>query len=425
MIKLTTLCVAAAFALCASIAKAEDVAPFSDSFTLSASFIDFLEANPGSGLTRNAWGNTAQLQLGADVDLDRLLGWQGGTLHVRESIFGLRRNGVFSPQTGGHFWAQDVGSTLGGAPFPNFIPDAYLSELSLEQRLGPVTVQGGRMNPVNYFDVPTNCEAALSCQNPITLYDNMTLPPAFATWGGRIEYAFGKTDSAQIGIFEDNFGSNVTSGFDWSTKEASGVFLAGEYSHHETFSDARYPLSATLGVFHDTSTFTDPETGRQEVGSTGFYWRFKATPWRDDDGISESAPAQYVTAFATGGLSLDDAQPYGFYSEIGANAHGFFGMSPNDFIGLKLAYLRVNDNQLQAERDRRIAAGGDDFISDSNQFRLEANAHFELPANVTLEPSVQYVWNPNSQFSAGASTARTPKDGFIFGLVLRTHFSTK
>lgn len=106
-------------------------------------FIDWLESNPNSGVNPNQWGNTSILQVGADFDLGRIMNLQGGKVHLRESFFLLRRNARLDPGSNpptsisGHFWAQDTGSTLGGAPFPNFIPSNHLSVLSYEQDIGP------------------------------------------------------------------------------------------------------------------------------------------------------------------------------------------------------------------------------------------------------------------------------------------------
>lgn len=418
-----TVAICVSLTLASAAHAADKGAAFTDAFSFNGHFSDYLETNPDSGANAGKWGNTAQLELGTDVDLDQLAGWTGGILHVKESIFGLKRNAVFNPVSGGHFFAQDISSTLGGAPFPNFIPSSYLSELSIQQQLGHgFEVQAGRMNPVMYFDVPTNCESTLSCQNPITLYDNLTLPPAFATWGGRLAYHPSKADTFQAGVFEDNFGSNLTTGFDWSTKGSSGVFLATEYSHHEDFQDARFPTSETIGLWHDTPSFSDPASGTVQQGSTGIYLRGQRTLWRDDGSVFKSAPGQYLNGFATAGFSFDDAQPYRAYAEVGTNFHGPFGVAPENFIGLKIAYLRVNENELEAERAKRLANTGIDFLSAKDQFRAELNGHIALEHGATLEPSVEYVWNPNTQFSNGSASDKAPKSGIVLGAVFSVSF---
>lgn len=394
---------------------------------LTGSFIDFLQANPSGGV-ETGWGNTAQLQVGADVDLERLVGWSGAKVHVRESVFGLKRNAVLDPGAAppgtleGHFFAQNVGSTLGGAPFPNFIPDTYLSHLSLEQQLGSrLTIEVGRMNPMTAFDTPSNCENILSCQNPIVLYDNLTLPPAFATWGGRAQVKLTSGDSLQVGVYEDHFSLNTTDGFDWSLKGRSGWFYVGEFSHHEDFATARKPFSYTLGAFYDTSSFSDPLTRAAQEGSAGIYGRAQKVLWTRG-AVAGQHPQQHVTGFATAGYGFGGAQPYETYVELGANYHGLWKSRPHDHVGAKLAYLRIRDHELEAERLTRLTLTGVDARGDNNQFRAELNAHIQLRPGMALEPVAQYIVNPNVQFSNPLVGTRAPKDGVVLGLVLHVDF---
>ncbi len=390
---------------------------------LVANFINFTATNPSGGVDSGKFGNTAQLQAGADVAFDSL-GWKGTRLRFRQSLFLLRRNGKLDPGTNppdtysGGFWAQDVGSTLAGVPFPNFIPRTYLSELTVAQRFASrVDLQVGRMNPMNYFDTPDNCEAMLSCQNPVNLYDNLTLPPAFATWGARMQWLASDHDTIQAGIYQDYFASNRTSGFDWSFDKGSGAFIAAEFAHKEDFKAARLPVSYTVGAWHDTSAFSDPATGHPQRGSVGVYGRAQRALWRDGGAPGES-PARHVMAFATFGYSPSSAQPYRGYAEIGMNVHGMVAAPLFDFVGAKIAYLRVSDSQIESERTFRLTTTGIDVRSANDQFRLELNGRVALSRTIRFEPSVQYVINPNVQFNDTRRALGPPRDGLVLAGVL-------
>ena len=68
--------------------------------------------------------------------------------------------------------------------FQDFAPITDLSQLTLKQTFTQVLkVQVARMSPTSEFEQPANCETLLSCLDPITIYDNRTLPPAVARWG--------------------------------------------------------------------------------------------------------------------------------------------------------------------------------------------------------------------------------------------------
>lgn len=390
----------------------------------SAIFLNITEANPGSGVNRDSWGNTGLLQLGADINLAKVVNLNGTNIHIRESLFGLKHNAALDPgpnppaTLNGHFWAQDTGSTLGGAPFPNFIPNSYLSVLTVEQKLGEKSsVEAGRMNPMVYFDHP-NCENILSCQNPITIYDNLTAPPAYATWGAVGKFVPNKNHYVQVGVHEDNFDITRTTGFNWSSAKRSGWFYIGEYGYRTEFSENAYPGNVAIGLWHDSSHFADPSSGAAQNGSDGAYVRAQQVAWRKDGGTGTGRPSQYVMTFASAGYSPSSAQPYRGYLDVGANYHGLFPSRPQDHYGVKLAYLRINDNELDAEQRFRQHFSGIDYRSSNNQFRLEVNGHIEVKKGIFIEPVVQYIKNPNVQFATPFAASSAPKSGFNVGVVM-------
>lgn len=404
-------------AACAQAALAADVpaAPPAADTTSAVKFtgivINWTGKNFESGAKPDQWGNTTLLQVGADVDMERAVAWRGAKIHVRESLFFPGHNGRFAPPSTGHFWAQDTGSTLGGAPFPNFIPKNHLSVLTLEQQLGKINVEFGRTNPSHYFDIPT-CESVYACQNPITLYNRRSSPKDFATWGGRVKYAIDKNQYVQLGAFEDNFSSSMKDGLNWSSAGRTGWTTALEYGYKSTFADQRYPLNVSLGVWHDSSPSTDPVTRVARKGSDGLAARFQRVAWRADDGKGPGVPPKYLTAFATAGYSPTSSEGNRAFVEAGANFHGPFASRPGDHYGVKLAYLRLNDSTVIAEQRKVVTPG---FQLSRNQFRAEVNGHIELKRGIFIEPVLQYIKNPNLKFAPGGVQA--PKSGFNFGLV--------
>ena len=151
-------------------------------FTFSGTLLNFTEANPGSGANPNQYGVTTQVELGVDINLERTIHWKGATLAVRESVFEPKYNaslhfGSNFPATAqGHYWDQDVGSTLVSTTFQDFAPTSYLSTFVLRQKAGNrVDLEIGRFSPTLEFDQPVNCETLLSCLDPITIFDNKTL----------------------------------------------------------------------------------------------------------------------------------------------------------------------------------------------------------------------------------------------------------
>ncbi|HEJ3440377.1 TPA: carbohydrate porin, partial [Pseudomonas aeruginosa] len=87
-----------------------------------------------------------------------------------------------------------------------------------------------------------------------------------------------------------------------------------------------------------------------------------------------------------------------------------------DKLNLKASYLRLNDHQLEFQRQARIAAGGDAKLGQRDVYALETNAHIALTPHIALEPSVQYIFNPDNYYNPGAR--ELSGDGFVVGLQL-------
>ncbi len=387
--------------------------------------LNYTEGNPGSGPHPNRAGNTAQIEIGADWDLEEAIYWKGATFQVRESFFAPKVNGVLNvgsnpPSTEtGHFWNQDVGSTLVTTTFQDFVPNSSLSQLTLDQKFGKrLDVQIGRSNPGMYFDQPINCGALLSCPEPLIMFDNTTLPPAIATWGAVAKIELNQENSLKVGASQADFQAQETSGFDWSFGKSSGAFLATEYAHREQFSTRSRPMLFTAGFWHDTSVFSDPATTARQKGSSALYTRFDKPVWRTTSEDQDGRPREYLTTFFTTSYSISSAQPFRTFGDSGINLYGLSSRQPLDHYGLKFTYLRINDNELTAEQRTRQSLSGVSYRSSNNQFKAEMNAHLRLSKALFIEPSVAYIVHPNVQFATPTATYGRPKDGFTLGLVM-------
>ncbi len=392
-------------------------------FRLSATLINFTETNPGSGANPDQWGVASQLELGVDIDLQQVFDWNGATIEVRERIFKPKYNetlhfGSNFPATAqGHYWDQDVGSTLASTTFQDFVPTTYLSTFVLRQKTGNMDLRIGRFSPTLEFDQPSNCETLLSCLNPITIYDNQTLPPAIATWGAFATYKLSNSDALKAGISQSDFRQLDSSGFDWSFRSGTGAFLAAEYTHGTPRTATDSGAFFTAGFWHDTSQFTDPLTALPQEGSSAVYGRLEEPLRRGIGRSTTGRPRTYLTAFSSVSYSFSSAQPYEGFVNAGLNLHGLQSKRPADHYGVNVAYLRVRTNELQAERALRLKLSGTSFRSANDQVRVEANAHLALLPTLYIEPSIAYIVNPNVQFATPTARYGPPRNGIVLGFV--------
>lgn len=390
---------------------------------INALAINYSQWNPTGGVVSGQTGNSAIVFAGVDFNLGKLVGLTGGTIHAEEAIFGLKYNAVVDYGSNplatyrGHYFSQDVGSVLGGVAFPNNIPTHYLSRLSYEQKFGNLEVELGRMNPLRAFNQP-NCDNVLSCQDPVMQYNTAITPPAFATWAARAKYNINDNWWVQAGAYESNFAVTQTEGYDWGMGDATGAFLISELGYNSSFAQTSLPGYYEIGTYYDTSTFTNSWTGEEYQGSGGIFFRGHQTVWSAPTSNSKGPPPSYVNIFGTLDYSLTSQAPYRFYGEIGANWFGFIEGRPFDSIGAKFAYINITKDQLLYQNQFRISWGGEDSLSSPNQYRLELNGHIQLEHGIAIEPSVQYIINPDSFFGTPFVAERAPRDGWIVSAVL-------
>ena len=387
-------------------------------------WVNFTESNPGSGPHPNQVGVTSQFDAGITVDLARMLHWSGASLNMHESVFAPKYNaslhfGSDPPASEtGHYWDQDVGSTLVATTFQDFAPKSYLSRLTLSQRIGTRwDLTMGRLSPTLSFDKPDTCETALSCLDPITIYDNKTLPPALSTWGTEAALHFNPKNKLKVGLSQVDFNQLSSSGFDLSFRSGTGIFLAGEYAVGAASASTMSHAELILGAWDDTSTFSDPATGAKQRGSSATYARVESPAWALDDSHHGNNAGRYLTFFSTSSYSFSSAQPYRAFGNVGLNVHRIFAKRALDHYGLNVAYLRIRGHELDAERDFRKKMSGVVFRSSPDQLRVEGNAHLALLPGLSVEPSVAYIVHTNVQFPTNNGMYGVPKDGFVLGFL--------
>ncbi|WP_322047972.1 carbohydrate porin [Paraburkholderia sp. J67] len=394
---------------------------------MHALLLNFFMTNPSTGVNTGRTGNSGILILGSDVDLGKLAGLNGGFFHIEEAFFVFKHNVGSAPNS----FAGDVGSYMAGQPFPNNTPPNYLSLLTYEQHLmgDRLQLEAGRMNASRYFELQ-NCENIATCLDPIAQFTADIAPPPFATWGGRAKYLFNDKQFAQFGVFEDHFSEVNTQGWDWTTRNATGALIMGEYGYRSSFANARFPFSYELIGFYNTSNQSDPAYGafgRSKVlfpgnpadtrrGTGGAMFRWQKFVWRDDDGATADLAPRSLALFGTVSGTPDPMQPYRAYAEVGTTLFAPFAHRPFDRISAKVSYVRVGGHELDFQQDARAVSGGPDVRTSPNEFRLEIDGHFAIAKAVALEPMVQYIVNPdtfNNPFSA-----HVPHSGFVVGVTL-------
>ncbi|NVZ71910.1 carbohydrate porin [Pseudomonas costantinii] len=357
--------------------------------------------NLDTGPRPNSFGNSGDLFVGADVNLGTLAGLEGSAFHVEETVFILDQ-GTGQPTS--RNWQGAAGSYFGGAPIHNDITSNQLSLLTFEQKWldGRLDLHLGRTNARRYFYI-YNCDTVVTCNDPIIDASTGVLPPPYGAWGGYLKYQVNPSLYVHAGAFESNPVDYLKKrkGLDFSTDDASGTsFLLGIGSKPGD-DTTQYELNA----YFNSSKQVDPLTGASDHGTAGAFFKFRQTLWR--------ANLQGVQVFGSLSAAADDKQPFSHFAEAGLTYLAPFDR-PQDKLNFKTSYLRINPHQLEFQQRMRTDNGGDPRLGDRDVYALEANGHFALSRNVSIEPSVQYLINPDNFYNPGAR--ELSGNGFVVGL---------
>ena len=357
--------------------------------------------NLDTGPTPHSFGNSGDVFVGADVDLGTLAGLDGAAFHVEQSVFILDQS---TGQPTSRNWQGAAGSYFAGAPIHNDITSNQLSLLTFEQKAldGRLDMHLGRTNARRYFYI-YNCDTVVTCNDPIIDSSSGVLPPPYGAWGGYLKYQVNPSLYVHAGAFESNPMDYLEKrkGLDFSTDEASGTsFLLGIGSKPGD-DTTQYELNA----YFNSSKQVDPLTGASDYGTAGAFFKFRQTLWR--------ANQQGLQVFGSLSAAADDKQPFSHFAEVGLTYLAPFDR-PQDKLNFKTSYLRINPHQLAFQQQQRIDNNGDPHLGERDVYALEASGHLALSRNLAIEPSVQYLINPDNYYNP--STRELSGNGFVVGL---------
>jgi porin len=342
-----------------------------------------------------------------DIDLQKLLGWEGGHFHTH----GLITHGPFFSQTYlGNILAV---SNLEAGPV------ARLYSLWYEQSAfnGRLSVRFGLMSADSQF---LQSKTAANFINngiswPTFLAANLPAGgPAYPLPDPGIRVLIKPTDEVafQAAVF-----SGDPSGRDGSNQNLAlptgtvfsfrgGAFFIAEASYLPNQSkDAKgLPGAYRLGAWYHTSSrfgdqrfdntglsLADPQsTGipLNHTGDSGVYGvidqMFYRVPGSDDQGLS---------GFVRAGGVPNDRNLINFYADGGLIYKGLIPRRPDDKIGVAAAYARVGDNARGLDSDTGLF-GNFFFPVRSGETMVEMIYQAQLAPWWMLQPEVQYIIRP-------------------------------
>lgn len=361
-----------------------------------AILVDEFAGNVTGGQGRGA-RNSFATAFGADLDLGRMVGIEGGEFRA-----------TFNKSVGTSLAQSDTLNAVSFQTRYKKFQNLRLAILAYEQDLfgGKVNIAAGRVSALSYFNAsPLYCnfQSNAVCFNPsvVAIGDQGLSFFPYGTWGGRVKIAPNKRFYVQFGAFEANVPLQPTNGFDWSTRQATGVQAPIEIGFQSATPAAPHAYHLRIGGYINTSRYNDPylnAAGRPLIPNGG-------TPLKHQDlhswyvmgdvVLARPGPQRTVTLFGGTMQTLEDYVPWKSQTLLGVVYKGPFASRPTDTFGLVASYLRLGDRQVDFLNAARRRAGGTDPAYRS-EWIIEANYGFQLYRGVRLNPNVQLVLHPDN-----------------------------
>lgn len=391
-------------------------AAFDAGVLLKLNLNDDLQGNVTGGLRQN-YENAGTYNLGADVNLQKLIHDPGAQLHV-----------MFS-QSYGRSLQRDIGNTIKtmGWYYPN--EQIQLSQLTYEQSFfnDKLNILGGRMNATMPFARPTyGCSfvSGAQCPNYLPLSTGGFSGQPYVTSGGRLRYEPTKKTYFQFGAFEVDPSRKSQEGFDWSLNRSTGYVMPVEIGYGTDFSNDRYPRHYKFGGWYNSAPFSDPyyNTKHQSRGLFG------GSPLTDQPGRGglyalgdqvvyrpEPGSLRNLAVFASVSGPLDGRETFRTQANAGFIYTGPFQSRSHDTLGVQITYLKFSDAETDYMNDLMVKRKVSSRLS-SNEVMTELNYAVCITRGVLIIPNFQYLINPD--ITQRLDVKKTPGDAAIFGVRL-------
>ncbi|MCH7307207.1 carbohydrate porin [Acinetobacter sp. NIPH 1852] len=393
-----------------------------EGYKFTASIMSQAATNLDGGYNdSNSFENAAQLSLGANFDLNKILGWEDTTANIlitKRDGNALTLERIKDPRSSALSNSQEI---YGRGKIWR------LSQAWIKTGFVDNTVQFkiGRMGMSEDFN-GSQCEFQnlLLCGSQLgksigSIWYNLPV----GLWGANVKYQFSPEWTLGVGVYEvnpDNVKTDKNSdGFNldmdnvkgatipvelaWKPKLAAFNGLAGEYK---------------IGALYSTAEANDIAIAEKVHDSKHSFWlnaQQQLTQKGDD-------PKRGLFVSLNAVVNDKDTTAVRSTQQLALWYKGAFDQRPNDSIGLGIANYLVNDRY----KDRQIATNNsrgydeyDAFAADyvpvqRDELNIELNYTYQWSPAIMLRPNLQYIHQP-----AGVKEV---DDAWVAGLSMRVNF---
>ena len=378
-------------------------------------FDQFL-ANPNAGVVTGNTTNIGEFSPAIDLDLGKLIGINGGHVHIRSTTYFLKSD---KPQA-----IEQFGGQLDGYQATPSLARTNLSILTYEQDLlnNRLSIEVGRTNVHRYFFLPNSVDP-FTYYSPTIETNGDFNPPPFPVWGGRATFQFTRAWFVQAGAFEDSFERTATDANNFGVGAATGASIIGELGYRSEFSTAVYPANLEVGFEWNTRgaegnikaipfAYNRFDAAAPYEGGGNLFLSAEKVVWRGSR--VPNGPPPNIAVFTNIAVAVDKPQPFDLDALLGVNFTGFIPGRPFDAVGLTARYARLSAVEAAFETRLGDILAGPGPSQSRDGFQFEAAANIQVTPAISLNPTVQYYVSPDAYDRA--FLRGRPQNGFIAGV---------
>lgn len=363
-----------------------------------------------------------QFNVGADIDLQKLWGWNDAAF----SISLTNRNGdsigekISDPRAVGMGSSQEIQ----GRGSVTRLSELWLSKGWFDDALN---IKAGRFAVSDDFAVEDCLFQSLAfCGSQPGNYVDSIYNGPISQWAARVRYRIGNEVYAQVGAFNVN-PSNLENdnGFKLNTAGTSGTLVPVELVWAPVIN--RLPGEYRIGYYHSTANGTDvyKDDNNQPAAITG-------NPYRRSDSrhgfwVVGKQQLTSVNGDSSRGLALSasatfqdrDTTPVNSYQKISLVYTGPFDSRPADTLGFGIARVHAGSQLLRNAK----AANGQSGLGYTDagyvpqqhtQYSAELNYAIQATRWLNVMPNLQYIKDPDG--------VRQVDDALVLGLQVTSQF---
>ncbi|MEI8233215.1 MAG: carbohydrate porin [Verrucomicrobiota bacterium] len=324
------------------------------------------------------------LNAGVQGNLGKLIGWQGGSFLVS----------ILAPH--GPSLTEKYVHDLNRVSNIDAYDSVRLYEAWLQQEWadGKFSLRAGQLLVDTEFFVSGNAALFLNGAFGVLPVFSQNLPAAVfpvAAPGVRVRWKASDALSFQAGVYDGDVGDQAKGnkhGVDWRLGRDGGVLAVAEaaYAWNGQKGAAGLPGTVKLGAFFRNAGAEEDLTGTPCRTDAGGYVMVDQQFWRkpgtEDQGLS---------GFVRGGAAPDERNTVPFYGDAGFNYKGLLAGREKDVVGLAFSFTRLS--QYASDDGEAPAHARHEAI-------LEATYKAQIKEWLTLQPDVQYIFNPGASAKA-------------------------